>query len=155
EIMNVGDISVVRPGIFYFQQPSHPMTSFSLSLKHCIRASLENIAFAIRANVELLEEIAGKKVDSMTVTGGLTKSKIWPKILSNSSGRKIVTTKIEDGTALGCVIAAAFGIGLYNNIEEAFKDISKLEEEVSPEKIEDYKRGYERWLELYQKIAEL
>ena len=61
EIFDINTISIVRPGIFKFQQPVHPMNTTPATFGHFIRAALENIAFAVRGNIEQIEEIAHKK----------------------------------------------------------------------------------------------
>ena len=155
EIMDVSNISIVRPGMFLFQQPSHPMNPKPPSFKHLVRSALENISFAIRANVELLEEITKNSVDNIYVTGGLTRSNVWLRTLAEITGRKILVSKVEEGTAFGCAIGAAVGIGLYKNIEEALKNMVELREEILPVDKELYESGYERWKELYYKIADL
>ena len=154
EIMDLNRISTLRPGIFLFPQPNHPASTAKIRLGHFVRGILENISFALRANIDLLEEISGEKVKKVGVTGGLTRSNVWLEILSDVLGRGLMVTDVRDGTAFGCIISGAVGAGMYRNLRGAAEDLVTVKN-IEPRDSKAYEEGFERWKEIYEKIVDL
>jgi sugar (pentulose or hexulose) kinase len=157
EIFNLNEINIVRPAIFTFQQPSHPMNTSPATFGHFIRATLENVSYAVRGNIEQMEEISNKKSDELKVTGGMSRSALWLEILSGITGKKVKAAKVEDGTLLGCAMCAAVGSGIYNDFEAAAKEMVEIKKEINPvkEQIEIYNKCYNNWKEWYHRIGKL
>lgn len=157
EIFNINELSIVRPGIFTFPQPGHPMNINPVTFGHFIRSTLENISYAIRGNIDQMEDIANKKNNELKVTGGMSRNKLWLEILSNVTKKNVIVTKESDGTAMGCAICAAVGSGIYNDFKNALKEIVELQKNITPktELIETYGRCYITWKEWYDRIGKL
>ena len=157
EIFNLNEINIVRPAIFTFQQPSHPMNTNPATFGHFIRATLENISYAIRGNIEQMEEISNKKSDELKVTGGMSRSSLWLEILSGVVGKKVKAAKVEDGTLMGCAMCAAVGSGVYHDFEDATKQMVEFKKDVNPdpEQVEIYNKSYNNWKEWYDRIGKL
>jgi len=157
EIFNLNEINIVRPAIFSFQQPGHPMNTNPATFSHFIRAILENISFAIRGNIRQLEDISNKKSNELKVTGGLSRSNLWLEILSGTTAKKVKAAKAEDGTLLGCAMCAAVGSKIFNDFEDAAKEMVEFKKEVNPneEQIEIYNKCYNNWKEWYDRIGKL
>lgn len=111
------------------------------------RAALEGINLAIRANIEQLEEVSGKKAAKVGLGGGMSRDRIFGEILSAVSRRKLTTAFNEEVSLIGAVICAACGAKLYNSLEEAAAAIAVTGEIESDNDI--YDRIYEEWLEMY------
>lgn len=77
---------------------------FNLSLtttaEDLILAVLEGVAFEIRRNIEVMEELAGE-VEEVVVVGGGTRSRVWRMILANVLGKVLYFPKIKEASALG------------------------------------------------------
>jgi sugar (pentulose or hexulose) kinase len=157
EIFNLNEINIVRPAIFTFQQPGHVMNTSPATFGHFIRATLENVSYAIRGNIEQMEEISNKKSDELKVTGGMSRSTLWLEILSGVTGKKVKAGKVEDGTLLGCAMCAAVGSGIYKDFEEAAKEMVEIKKEISADKeqVEIYNKTYNNWKEWYDRIGSL
>ena len=157
EIFNINELSIIRPSVIKFQQPGHPMNDKPASFAHFIRSNLENICYAIKGNIEQVEKVSNLKSDVLNVTGGMSNSKIWLEILSNVTGKKILSTKIADGTSIGGIICASIGSDLYNNFNDAIKNLVELNDIVIPnnELIDDYNGFYKTWKDLYYKLPDL
>jgi autoinducer 2 (AI-2) kinase len=157
EIFDINTISIVRPGMFRFQQPVHPMNTTPATFGHFIRATLENVAFAVRGNIEQIEEITNKKTSTLRVTGGMSKNNLWAEILAQVTGKNVVVTNIEEGTAMGSALCAAVGAGMYKTLEGAAENLIHLQPEITPdnENMKVYERCYETWREWYAKLAEM
>jgi len=157
EIFNLNEINIVRPGIFTFQQPGHPMNTSPATFGHFIRATLENVSYAIRGNIEQMESIANKKSDELKVTGGMSRSNLWLEILSGVTGKRVKAANVEDGTLMGCAMCAAVGLGIYDDFEEAAKQMVDFKKDVNPkaEQVEIYNKTYNNWKEWYDRIGKL
>ena len=157
EIFDINTISVVRPGALRFMQPVHPMNTTPATFAHFIRAALENIAFAVRGNIEQIEEITQRKTPLLRVTGGMTKNRLWAEILAQVTGKTVRVTTIDDGTAMGSALCAAVGAGVYPSLTQAVKDLVHLQPEIVPdeETVKIYDRCYETWREWYGKLPDM
>jgi len=157
EIFDINTISIVRPGVFKFMQPVHPMNTTPATFAHFIRAALENIAFAVRGNIEQIEEITQKKTNRLRVTGGMSKNTLWTEILAQVIGKTVRVTTIDDGTAMGSALCAAVGAGMYPSLDKAVSDLVHMQREITPDEgtVKLYDRCYETWREWYGKLAEM
>jgi len=157
EIFDINTISMVRPGALRFMQPVHPMNTTPATFAHFIRAALENIAFAVRGNIEQIEEITQRKTPLLRVTGGMTKNRLWAEILAQVTGKTVRVTTIDDGTAMGSALCAAVGAGVYPSLTQAVKDLVHLQPEIVPdeETVKIYDRCYETWREWYGKLPDM
>jgi sugar (pentulose or hexulose) kinase len=157
EILNIEELSIIRPALFTFPKPTRPMNLNPPGFGHFIRATLENIAYAIRGNTEQLEAILNKRSNVLRVTGGMSRSRLWLEILSSITGKSVIATEISEGTSLGCAICAAVGAGYYNNLKDGVKAVIKYKKEVKPNDniIDVYNSSYNRWREIYAKIKDL
>ncbi len=101
------------------------------------RAALESIAFSIKELVEIMEKDSGKKVKTLMVDGGVSKSDILLRVLSSSTGIAIERPQNMETTATGAVMLSAIGIGKvkkddlrkYKVVDREFKEEKGLEEE--------------------------
>ena len=137
-------------------QPVHPMNTTPATFAHFIRAALENIAFAVRGNIEQIEEITQKKTGMLRVTGGMSKNSLWTEILSQVTRKTVAVSGIEDGTAMGSALCAAVGAGMFPTLEKAVDKVVRLQQHISPdeETAKIYDRSYDTWREWYAKLAE-
>lgn len=156
-VMDAKNLAAIRPGVFFFPPPVHPLTESPARAGHFLRASLENIAFAIRGNLELVLHLEPFQPDRICLTGGLANSRLFCQILSDCLGLPVSVGLVREASALGSAVCAAKGIGAFSNLEEAQKAIVHLDEHFEPEKenARIYQTAYERWKELYQKIEDL
>lgn len=157
EILKINNLSIMRPALYTFNQPGHPMTTNPVNFGHFIRATLENISYAIRGNIEQVESILERKEEKISVTGGLSKNNLWLDILSNITRKNVIATKIAEGTSLGCIMCASIGADIYKDFRDAGKNIVKFKEEIIPsnEKVQIYNNCYNNWKEWYDRLGDL
>jgi autoinducer 2 (AI-2) kinase len=157
EVMDLKKIETIRPGMFLFPPPANPMTTSPIDARHMIRATIENMACALHGNRLVIEDVIKRKLEKLKVTGGLSKGKIWVQTLADVTGIPAETFKLKEGSLVGCTICAATGIGEYPSLKEAAKNMVQVEAKLEPnrETLELYEGYYNRWRELYDKIAGL
>ena len=112
----------------------------------------EGVAFIHKYHVDFLKN-AGLPLQSIRLTGGIAKSKVWNQIFANVLQIPIIGVDCEETGALGSAIAAGIGAGIYGSYEEAFGKAVKVKEAVFPDEsmYSIYKERYREW----EKINEL
>jgi len=115
-----------------------------------IRAALESICFAVRANCEVLEKVSGQKVEALRMCGGQTRSKLWIQMQADIMGVPVLVSTFEEATALGTIICAGVGSGIYGSFAEAAEQVTRFTT-VEPrlEVHAEYRPFYQRWRALY------
>lgn len=98
---------------------------------HIARALLESVAFVIRRNVEVLEEL-GIRVDSIRASGGGAKSPLWKQIEADVTGRPVHVTSQPEAATLGACILAGHGAGFYGGVAEAADSMVTLTDVFEP-----------------------
>ncbi len=81
------------------------------------RAILEGLAYAVRANIEQIEAVAGRAT-SVFLTGGLTRSSFWAQLVADVLGRPVRVAERPESTALGAAICAGVGAGVFADLAE-------------------------------------
>ena len=92
---------------------------------HLARALLESVAFVIRRNVEVLEEL-GIRVSSILASGGGARSGLWKQIEADVTGKPVRVTTQTEAASLGACILAGCGAGLYGSVAEAADSMVSL-----------------------------
>ncbi len=96
------------------------------------RAILEGVAFEVKKNVEVFQELNIKPVELM-LTGGGSRSDLWNQIISDVLGIICVRNVIEEATSLGAAILAASGAGIFPDIAKAAESICKIDKKWLPD----------------------
>jgi len=79
---------------------------------HLLRALLEAVAYSLRHSIEVGEAIGLHLKEETRIVGGVTKSNLWTKILSDVTGRRILIPAGGVGAPLGDALIAGIGVGL-------------------------------------------
>lgn len=129
---------------------------FSKTKGHFVRASMEGVAYALRHNLDVAEK-AGASVDELRAVGGSANSLLWTQIKSDVTGKRIVVPSSDTAAALGAVILAGVGIGMYESFEEAVEMTVKINRVHEPdmERHQQYQEYYDTYLELYEDLKGL
>jgi glycerol kinase len=114
------------------------------------RAILEGVAFEVKKNIEVFEELNIKPVE-LRLTGGGSRSDLWNQIFSDVLGITCVRNVIEEATSLGAAILAASGAGIFPDIAKAAESICKVDRKWLPdnERLIKYKELYQFSYDLY------
>jgi len=123
---------------------------------HVARAILESVAFVIRRNVEVLEEL-GVEVESIRASGGGARSRLWKQIEADVTKRPVVITEQSDAATLGACILAGAGVGLYGSIAEAAEAMVNMTDIFEPaaENSARYDDSYAEYREAADALAPL
>ncbi len=115
-----------------------------------LKAIIEGICFSLYHNYQVMIG-DGITANCARVIGGGTKSKKTLQILADIFGIEIKTINSSDGGALGAIICAMVGDGLYKNVEEAGSSLIKDKEVFYPnkERHTKYELKFKKYLDLY------
>jgi len=136
-------------------------TFSGLTLKHdrshMTRAVLEGVAYGLRDNFALMEEVGVDSIQQVRVSGGGAKSPLWRQILADVCGVELVTVKTAEGAAFGAALLAGIGAGIWSSASEACSVGVKLGETTMPNSDSQalYETGYRRFKNHYPALAPL
>ncbi|MFW9911186.1 MAG: FGGY-family carbohydrate kinase [Candidatus Thorarchaeota archaeon] len=140
----MADIPLAR---LHFPQPALPQVK-PLDSASLIHAVLENIAFAVRGNIEQLQEYSDPPV--VKAIGGISRSQVWRQILSNAIRKPVMNPREFEGSLIGAAICAAVGAGWYPNLRKASEAMVTWQPTLIPdERASEYDFYYSRWKEIW------
>lgn len=87
--------------------------------RHLVRAVVEGMACALRANIDQLREVAGREITRVALAGGLSRSDIFADLLSAVLDAPVTVGATRDATALGAALCAGVGAGIFRDLVEA------------------------------------
>lgn len=132
---------------YIFPPPSYGLEDVSLS--SFARATIENLAYAARANIEQIQELINRPARTIFLVGGLSRSAAFTQILADVLKAPIHGT-IPEGAALAGFAAARHATEDMT-YEEAIAHLITPREIVSPNEqaSEQYDGYFLRWKEIY------
>ena len=119
-----------------------------------VRAVLQGLALRYRYVIEQLEELSGKKTNTIHIVGGGTKNKLLNQFTADALGRKVITGPIE-ATATGNIIVQAIAMGDIHNWQEGVSIIKNSFDIQTylPGDRSDWEIAYERFKKNLNKIT--
>lgn len=123
---------------------------------HIIRAIMESVAYMLRRNVGLLEEL-GVNVREVRSTGGAARSALWNQIKADVLQRPTLTVHTEETAALGVAMLAGLATKTFSSLEDACKLMVSVRERFVPSeaKRDLYEKQYDAYVRLYERLEDL
>ncbi len=120
------------------------------------QAVLEGVAFAIKDNLEIIEQF-GIDVKSSCICGGGAKSRLWREILANVLDIELNIPVTEQGPGYGSAILAMVGAGQFENAKQATDRFFEAKETLRSDKklVELYADRYEKYRKIYPTVKAL
>ena len=121
---------------------------------HMARAILESIAFVVRRNIEVLEDL-DVAVPEIRALGGGARSPLWKQIEADVTQRPVLTTRQPDAATLGAAILAGVGLGRYASAQEAAESMVQIDAtfEPRPELAGLYDETYAIYQQTYESLC--
>ncbi len=135
---------------------SHMVTGdASRGRRHIARALVEGIAFSARANLEQIMAVSGKKIPAVRVCGGMTKSPLFPRIVSDVTGCTVLVPPTAEVSSVGAALLAGVGAGVFADPSSAAKKIAAALSEYRPDEAAGkYANLYAGWRQAFDKRLE-
>jgi glycerol kinase len=106
-------------------------------------ATLEAIAFQVKAVLDAMELDMGSPIPALNVDGGAAANDLLLQIQSDLIGKDVLRATNLESTGLGAALLAGLGVGIWNSMEE-LAELNPTDKSFSP-KI-DRKASYVHWL---------
>ena len=116
------------------------------------RALMEGIVFLTRNRVDQLMRLTGSAVGRIVLTGGPTKSEVWPSILADVLNRPVVIPETgQHAGAMGAVLLAGIGVGIFRDEQDGYLTTKPAEQiiEPDPERSKLYEGLYREYVDRY------
>ncbi len=115
-----------------------------------LRATLEGIACAVRANLEQLEEVSGLQARQLELGGGMSRDPLFARIVADIVDRPVRVAAHHETSAIGAAVLAAVTAGLHASLDGAVAAMCGLGATVTPVLATSaaYEDVYARWCAL-------
>jgi autoinducer 2 (AI-2) kinase len=145
----------MKYGKWYHASPS--FINLSIDANICNRASMfrslqENACIVSAINLKKIEVFTGLTVKEIVFAGGASKGALWSQILADVTGCKVKVPKVTEATALGAVMSAGVGAGVYGSLVEASKQLVVWDKEYLPNSLnfDKYNTLQKKWSDVYE-----
>lgn len=113
------------------------------------RAFLEGLAFRLREGLEALETVGSSKSESIICVGGGSKNRLWNQLRADVCKVPIQLIDQKETTVLGASMFVFTGVGIFNSLSEARKQINYNPQFIEPSiNSEVYEGYYQNYLKL-------
>jgi autoinducer 2 (AI-2) kinase len=119
--------------------------------RHVARAVVEGLAYAARANIELLQKaVPNGSIEAVRLAGGMSRSRFFAQVLADVIGVPVEAAHVPECSALGAAICAGVGAGLYGNLVDGARRFGSVVERFAPDpgRRSTYQSHYDRWREV-------
>jgi autoinducer 2 (AI-2) kinase len=152
----VFDLTTLRPdmpGGLFFRFPTLQLRPSAGAL---LRAFLESVAYAVRANIEQIAALTGRAPAALIAGGGMSRSDLLVQLLADITGLSVRRAAEPESTGLGCAILVAVGAGMYPDIGSAVATMSRHDAvDPDPQRRAQAEGGFAKWRELYAHLEEM
>ena len=131
---------------------------YGIAFEHChphfVRAILESVAYMLRKNLDIVENIGGSAQQLLALGGG-ARSRLWLSIKADVLQRPVTPVVVEEAASLGAAIMAATAAGLFDSLSAGAAAMTRLGQpiEPNPNNAGVYAQGYQEYLDLYDSLA--
>ena len=134
-----------------------PLTFSDVGRGHLVRASLEAMAFTMKANLLQTEELAVIQAADVSIGGGLTRTFAFVQMLADVLGRRVKASRAIDVSAVGAHLCARTALGEFGSLDEAASSVRPGPRVVEPDPRDsaEYRDHFDRWLELSDQLQGL
>jgi len=112
-----------------------------------VRCTLESLALRYRWVLERLEELLGRKLETIHVVGGGCQNTLLCQFTADACNRRVLAGPVE-ATAIGNVLIQALGLGILSTLAEA-REVVRNSFEVRtyvPKESSRWEEPYQRFL---------
>lgn len=123
------------------------------SREHLYRAFLEGVAYALKHNVELVEDTEANLDDEIILSGGVTQSELWPQIFADVTGYPVKIIKDDVEAPLGDALLAGIATDTFDS-PEVINDWLEFKPPVEPSEgnYKIYDEYFDQYLDIYENI---
>ena len=151
-VFNLMKMSFRRPGGMLFPFPSMHLRPDRGTL---VRALMESIGYALRANLEQLAAVRGTPATTLMVSGGMSRSRVLTQVIADVIGSPVLVATQPESAALGCAILIASRVNERSIRSVIASMVRRQRIQPDAETHERYRAPYVKWRELYARLEEI
>lgn len=110
---------------------------------HIAYATLEAIAFQVRAVLDAMQQDIGHAIQTLNVDGGAAANNLLLQIQADISGHDVVRAKVLESTGFGAALLAGLGSGIFQSLSD-LQELNPEDQKFEPSA--DRETEYQRWL---------
>ncbi len=124
--------------------------------RHLVRAILEGMAYALRANVEQILSLAGTELSELGLAGGMARSPLWTQIVGDVLNAPVNVPLTPEASALGAAACAGVGAGVFHDLVQGTEALVRTARRHTPDpqRAQTYQGLYTGWEQLRETRAE-
>jgi xylulokinase len=110
-----------------------------------VRAIYEGVAFLVRDNIAVIEELS-RPVTELRVFGGGSRSPGWCQLMADVNGTPVSVMETAEAAAVGAAMLAGAGCGVFPRLEDSFPLLSAARIfPPQPERMKAYDEAYREY----------
>ncbi|HLK13007.1 MAG TPA: FGGY family carbohydrate kinase [Candidatus Binatia bacterium] len=150
-VFNLGNMNPFQPAGLLFRFPllhvDRPQRGAIL------RSFVDNVAFAVRGNCEQITAVAGRPIDALHVSGGLTRSPTLLGALAAAVGVPVDAAVVPESASLGSAILGAVGAGVHPTLGAAIAAMTRSRRvDPGPAARPAVEERYGKWRQVYETL---
>lgn len=119
--------------------------------EHFYRALLEGYGYEIALTLDEVSRVYGSEENKpVKMIGGGARSVVWPQIMADICGREFECLDKEDMALWGTAVIAGYGVGVFENMENAARENITIIKTYRPDK--QNCRIYKQYKKIYESI---
>lgn len=120
------------------------------------RAFMQGVTYECMRGMDCLKE-AGVTFSRIIAVGGGSRSDVWTQMKADALGHEILVAKQKEAGTLASAILCHANIGVYDNIEQAQKELIEIEKTFVPRKeiTEMYQENMKKYMKFYNAVKEV
>lgn len=121
--------------------------------EHVYKAFMEGVAYSLRHNMEMVSQTDISLDDEIIISGGGSKSLVWPQIYADVTGHPVRIIKNDVEAPLGDALLAGLATGVYTD-SSIIKKWLEFDETIYPnlENTKIYDLYYEEYKKIYENL---
>jgi sugar (pentulose or hexulose) kinase len=148
-VFNLLKMNPHRPGGILFAFPSVHARPDRGAL---VRAFMESVGYALRANLDQVARIRGRPATELTLSGGMSRSTVLTHVIADIVGVPVRVAEEPESAALGCAVLLAAN-GTKDGLPAAVRTMVR-HRPVEPDtaRQEEYEAPFAKWRDLYNQL---
>jgi xylulokinase len=120
-----------------------------------LRAIVEGLCYQLLDIVRAVESCLDQRLEKFIVVGGATRNAFWMQTKADVLGRPLELPEIEEATPLGAAILAGVGVGLYRDVQDAYRRVNRPGTIYHPDPAAAarYEEGFRIYQQLYPALS--
>jgi glycerol kinase len=113
-------------------------------------ATLEAIAFQVKAVLDAMTKDFGQPIESLRVDGGAAANNLLLQIQADVTGHDVVRANVLESTGFGAALLAGLGAGIFNSLAE-LRNLNPAEKTFTP--VQSRQKDYDRFIQAVELTA--